>query len=556
MTVMEMICASPCITSMICFSMEVKYGNMFNAQMHMQRHRVGARGNATTFPLPWQSVLAELQRLDEESAEGVSPSLPRTGEDLKYVVQVLLKTSDEDKRDNLKQFVHQAHVNRAKVVRCILQMKARGHRAYANVIAEDVAARARLLPENGVPPELLHLLPNDNTLDKIQVQKAATPVEALRSDLAQASQAFKEQRPNAVVLEQSSNEGADINDRRINTLITLTERLGRVPTSTVAEVKTSVGRRSHGKRARDGTVGGASLNHAQCVKCLALCTPFLSKRDLRNFHCASVASGSCLSFEDGDTQTESAARARLEHFGDAGSARLHRFIMSTGNAMENQFEPWYFGVAFAFAFKFCTGMPDMPSWSKHPRHRRQGDAPQVDFAVWVKLMTRRVEQQLRRDWLLGFSMGNVLFRSMVNLCRSVCSYDRIKREDGSYGFSAAELEEGAVSICKALAGNYKDLNGKVQKVNGDMTKVKWATNLNDAGKRILQNLEHTSRQIPGTMEVRKIMRFDTHAGRVRRGGPIFITWSPDEKQCPHVALVPVARKRSREHSGQCQREVR
>ena len=108
--------------------------------------------------------------------------------------------------------------------------------------------------------------------------------------------------------------------------------------------------------------------------------------------------------------------------------------MSTGNAMENQFEPWYFGVALAFCFKFCTGMPDMPPWSKTPRHRRQGDAPQVDFAVWVKLMTRRVEQQLRRDWLLGFTMSNVLFRSMVNLCRTVYSYDKIKRQDGSYGF--------------------------------------------------------------------------------------------------------------------------
>ena len=30
LTVMEMICASPCITSMICFSLEVKYGNLFN----------------------------------------------------------------------------------------------------------------------------------------------------------------------------------------------------------------------------------------------------------------------------------------------------------------------------------------------------------------------------------------------------------------------------------------------------------------------------------------------------------------------------------------------
>ena len=35
LTVMEMICASPCITSMICFSLEVKYGNLFDSSLHM-----------------------------------------------------------------------------------------------------------------------------------------------------------------------------------------------------------------------------------------------------------------------------------------------------------------------------------------------------------------------------------------------------------------------------------------------------------------------------------------------------------------------------------------
>ena len=83
LTIMEMICASPCITSMICFSMEVRYGNMFDSTLHMQRHRVGARGNATTFLLPWESLLLELQRLEESHLHGGSPpDLPWTGKDL------------------------------------------------------------------------------------------------------------------------------------------------------------------------------------------------------------------------------------------------------------------------------------------------------------------------------------------------------------------------------------------------------------------------------------------------------------------------------------------
>ena len=119
MIVMEMICASPCITSMICFSLEVKYGNMFNTNVHMNRHRVGGRGNATTFPMPWQAILTELLRLEEDNERQVAPDLPKVGEDLKYVVQVLLKTNDEEKRDNLKNFVHQARVRRHVVVNWI-----------------------------------------------------------------------------------------------------------------------------------------------------------------------------------------------------------------------------------------------------------------------------------------------------------------------------------------------------------------------------------------------------------------------------------------------------
>ena len=76
------------------------YGNLFDTTMHMQRHRVGARGNATSFPMPWQAILGELMRLDESAERGEAPDLPRTGEGLKHVVQLLLHTSDEDHRGN------------------------------------------------------------------------------------------------------------------------------------------------------------------------------------------------------------------------------------------------------------------------------------------------------------------------------------------------------------------------------------------------------------------------------------------------------------------------
>ena len=99
----------------------------------MQRHRTGARGNATTFLLPWESVLLELERLEGEAAARKTMALPRTGTELKYVVQVLLKTHDDEDKDHLQKFTHQAQVNRKKAARCILAMKNRGHRAFRNV---------------------------------------------------------------------------------------------------------------------------------------------------------------------------------------------------------------------------------------------------------------------------------------------------------------------------------------------------------------------------------------------------------------------------------------
>ena len=67
MTVMEMICCSPCITSMICFSLEVKFHSaeetgksresLFDSVAGFHIGRLAARGNATSFMLPWQGIL-------------------------------------------------------------------------------------------------------------------------------------------------------------------------------------------------------------------------------------------------------------------------------------------------------------------------------------------------------------------------------------------------------------------------------------------------------------------------------------------------------------------
>ena len=231
----EMICASVCITSMICFTLEAKYRsqdpahdgeNPFDSRVHMSRHRMGARGNATTFPLPWQELLAELQTADARTADAVAPDLPWVGEQLAEYVSIILKTNEEDDPKSMASFVHQAVVRRSVVVKLIQDAKDRGHRSYRGVCMARVREKSESLPVHGVPSEIVKLLPHDEELDKILVQKAATPVGG-RSDLPRAAELLSQSRPNAVVLEKSSYDDADINAQRITALHHFANKLDR-----------------------------------------------------------------------------------------------------------------------------------------------------------------------------------------------------------------------------------------------------------------------------------------------------------------------------------------
>ena len=69
------------------------------------------------------------------------------------------------------------------------------------VTKASVRKKAEGLPENGVPLEVVHLLPHDGSLHKMQIQKAAAPVDG-RGSVEQAGKRLDESQPNAVMLEK------------------------------------------------------------------------------------------------------------------------------------------------------------------------------------------------------------------------------------------------------------------------------------------------------------------------------------------------------------------
>ena len=117
------------------------------------RHRMAARGNATSFPLPWEDLLKQLQDGKEMAKLGKQVSLPRTGIHLADVVSVLLKTAaGDDTEKDVAKLIHQCVVRRHIVVELIRTMKERGHTAYKHVDMDQVQRNANTLPENDVPP--------------------------------------------------------------------------------------------------------------------------------------------------------------------------------------------------------------------------------------------------------------------------------------------------------------------------------------------------------------------------------------------------------------------
>ena len=411
-SVMEMICASVCITSMISFTLEKKYrGSRSMDQKHnANKHRMAARGHATSFPLPWEDLLKQLQDGEEMAKLGKQASLPRTGTQLADVVSVLLKTAaGDDTEQDVAKLIHQCIVRRHIVVELIRTMKERGHRAYKHVDMEQVERNAHSLPENAVPPEIIRFLPLDELQDKIQMQKSATPVPIAR-DMQEVSDHFKVLKPNAVVSEKSTQEEFDVNAQQVEAIQNLATRI-----------------------------------------------------------------------------------------------RLERVEARTGNVMIDQLEPLHFSVAFSFIFTYQAGMPDMPAFAKHPRYRRDDSAPRIDTEDWVRVMSRRVEASVSRNWTFGFVTWNYLFRSSVNLTRSMYAYERKHGQDLSKSCTPASLEKRAIEVAKGLWSHYRDVSGHKKPVNGDMTKVRYVDGLSESAHLLLKNIEHASRKLPGTQETRRIM---------------------------------------------------
>ena len=434
-TVMEMICASPCVTTLVCMSMEARHrseGTTLDEQAHCARHRLGARGNALTFPLPWEDLLQQLQAHDAQAARAgggqeenrgedaenaeeaaAALQLPRAGDSLGGIVRVLLKTNKTGKTTDaeIKTLLHQATVRRDVVVQLILDMKRLGHPSFQQLQEGAVRAAAARLPEDGVPPEVLKVINSlteeEETGHKLQPQKAATPTDGREEDLRRAGDIFSKQRARAVIPEGCSQDREDQN-----------------------------------------AVAVAALN---------------------------------------DLETQLRSKNKKVH---------ETLEVRTGNTLVDQFQPLYFATAFCFCFKHGTACPDVQNTAAAARRNEEQhagrrkilnpEAPEVGIHAWAAAMQRRAETQFRRDWTFGFTLWNYLFRTMVNTQQNAFMYS-VAEDDSNRQrrLTSQEILDGLRDIQRELhRGQYRDINNEVKAVKGDLGKVRFVPRLSDAALKV------------------------------------------------------------------------
>ena len=79
---------------------------------------------------------------------------------------------------------------------------------------------------------------------------------------------------------------------------------------------------------------------------------YLSDKELARAVCSAKAAFDCnVSVEEASLNMDLLSGKALKD--------CKKYVAGISSEMVGQFEPWYFGVAFAFCFEYCTGMPDL-----------------------------------------------------------------------------------------------------------------------------------------------------------------------------------------------------
>ena len=204
----ECACASICWTSQIIYHLEEPYGHLMANDMRGAEGRTAVRGTVTSFPMPAEAILRNLQRAMDQSTLML---LPHDGTVLAILVRLHL-TGKVDAKKYLKEFEVRADV----VVQLFRELVSRGFPGYVNYRIDELEERTRKLFKSGaaafVPEEVLKEIEisaktnEPRHLQREPWDKSATPAEP---QSAEDKRFFETMRRQIIMSERDGNFGKD-----------------------------------------------------------------------------------------------------------------------------------------------------------------------------------------------------------------------------------------------------------------------------------------------------------------------------------------------------------
>ena len=121
-------------------------------------------------------------------------------------------------------------------------------------------------------------------------------------------------------------------------------------------------------------------------------------------------------------------------------------------------------------------------------------------------MARRIEAQVSRDWVWGFTTWNLLFRSALNLSRATDAYLPSFFDEETQDWAqptGKHVEQAAQQLLLALKGSYIDVTGQPRPVKGDVSKLRYVQGPKPIARQLLTNMSYSHKTLGPNLSLYK-----------------------------------------------------
>jgi len=215
--------------------------------------------------------------------------------------------------------------------------------------------------------------------------------------------------------------------------------------------------------------------------------------------------------------------------GEAAVMDVGGTLNVTHGPMLTQITPLYMVIVYPYLYPNGSGVPDI----FHFKHREDEDN-RIDLVNhYSKIIMQRAEAHHRRDMSFPHALWQYVFKTIINIGQHIKESVRegIRQDGEEDKYTSADFSAAANEICEGLRGHWLTPGGARMPVKGDMQNLHHLDPpLGTLAGKMLRDFQATSRSIPGSQEIRTMMRREGEAFRTIYGQHIFATLSPNDRQ--------------------------